>query len=434
MLDCDRISRAQLDVALTALRREALLGAKLAIIANIDRVLGDESQGLKLELGNFIDGFDGPLAVTTTRAGVDIGSARSVVRIPWRVPNSEVRRRLWESAAARHGYTVSGDISDLAFRYDVGPAAILRAVESCRLQHIGATELDASSLLAGLRQNIAERLAGVAQRVEVHQSWHDLVVSNDTSDLILALVGRVRHAQQVLDDWGYRRKIARGTGVAALFSGPPGTGKTMVAGLIAKELGLELYQVDLGNVVSKWIGETEKNLARVFDAAEDGHALLLFDEADALFAKRSSDVKSATDRYANLEVNYLLQRVEAFGGVTILTTNLETAIDPALKRRLAGHVVFANPDDDERSQLWKRQCSTGTAPLSKDVDFDDLAREFQHMSGANIRNAAIAAAFLAAGEGANQITREHLVRAARAEYRSMGRVLSEVGTKQRGRL
>src|ERR1044072_3013127 len=144
--------------------------------------------------------------------------------------------------------------------------------------------------------------------------------------------------------------MPRGIGVAALFSGPPGTGKTMVAGLLAKELDLELYQVDLSKVVSKWVGETEKNLARVFDAAEAGHGLLLFDEADSLFGQRSSDVQGANDRYANLEVNYLLQRVEAVGGITILPTNLEPAIDPALKRRLASHFVFAAPEEDERAR------------------------------------------------------------------------------------
>jgi SpoVK/Ycf46/Vps4 family AAA+-type ATPase len=259
----------------------------------------------------------------------------------------------------------------------------------------------------------------------VTQSWDDLVIADDTGDMIAALVGRVRHAHQVLDGWGYRTKIARGAGVAALFSGPPGTGKTMVAGLIARELDLELYQVDLSKIVSKWIGETEKNLSRIFDGAEQGHALLLFDEADSLFGQRSAETRGATDRYANLEVNYLLQRVEAFGGITILTTNMESAIDGALKRRLAAHIVFATPDEDERAHLWQRQTVTGAAPIANDVDHAELARSFPSMSGANIRNAAISAAFLAAAAGAPSITQEYLIRAARAEYRSMGHMVSE---------
>jgi SpoVK/Ycf46/Vps4 family AAA+-type ATPase len=226
----------------------------------------------------------------------------------------------------------------------------------------------------------------------------------------------------VLDGWGFRKKLARGAGVAALFSGPPGTGKTMVSGLLARELQLEMYQVDLSRIVSKCIGETEKQLAKVFEAAEAGHALLLFDEAEALFAKRSADVKSAVDRYANLEVNYLLQRVESFGGVVILTTNLDTSIDPALRRRLASHIVFGAPDVEERAKLWQSMLDTG-APLAANIDVRALAQEFASMTGANIRNATLTAAFIAADEGVS-ISMQHLQRAARSEYRAMGRMLT----------
>ncbi|HEY0252036.1 MAG TPA: ATP-binding protein, partial [Kofleriaceae bacterium] len=308
----------------------------------------------------------------------------------------------------------------------VGPAAIERAVGSVALVRRDSDVVTSAALIRGLRHNIAERLAGLATRVEITQGWDDLVLSDDVRDLVSALIGRVRHSQQVLDQWGFRKKIARGTGLAALFSGPPGTGKTMLAGLVAKELGLELYQVDLSKIVSKWVGETEKNLGRVFDAAEEGHGLLLFDEADSLFGSRTNDPKSANDRYANMEVNYLLQRVEAFGGITVLTTNLETAIDPALKRRLASHIVFGTPDEEERACLWERQLTTGSAPLSRDIDIDELSRAFPKMSGANIRNAAIAGAFIAVAEGVRSIAQAHLVRAARAEYRSMGHVISDM--------
>jgi len=196
----------------------------------------------------------------------------------------------------------------------------------------------------------------------------------------------------------------------------------MVAGLIARELDLELYQVDLSKVVSKWVGETEKQLARIFEAADAGHALLLFDEADALFAKRT-DVKSAVDRYANLEVNYLLQRIESFGGVTILTTNLDVSIDPALRRRLAASIAFWPPDQRERGALWSRML-VSRAPRAANIDVRELADTFDEMTGANIRNAVLAAAFLAAAEDSS-ITQAHLVRAARGEYASMGRVLGK---------
>ncbi len=434
VLDCDRVGGERLADGLVALRREALLRPGMPLIANADHVLGEDQRDTRRMLGEFIDRGEGPLVVTVTVPGTDLGTRRPLLRIPWRVPASEVRAQLWSAAVHSIGGSLQGDVGALAFRYRVGPAAIERAVASLRLFQEAGASVDETALAEGLRHNIAERLGGLARRIEVTQTWDELVLAEDTRDLVAAVIGRIRHAHQVLDQWGYRSKIARGSGVAALFSGPPGTGKTMVAGLIARELDLELYQVDLSKVVSKWVGETEKNLARVFDAAEEGHALLLFDEADALFGQRSSEMKSANDRYANLEVNYLLQRVEAFGGITILTTNLETAIDDALKRRLAGHVVFAKPDEEERALLWERQCRTGLAPLARDVDYDELANVFPNMTGANIRNAALAAAFLAAADKSTRITLDHLMRAARAEYRSMGHVLAEaLASRKSGR-
>lgn len=426
VLDLARISAASLADALVGLRRECLLRDAIPVLANIDLVLGDERLNERLLIGNFVDAIVGPLVATSTVRGIDIGTMRAVIRVPWDVANNEVRAELWGRAVHATGADLEGDLSQLAHRYQVGPRAIQRAMESVRMLDPGASLLSTAQLAAGLRHNIAERLAGLAQRVEVSQSWEDLVLADDIRDHIMALIGRIVHSQQVLDSWGYRRKIARGAGMAALFSGPPGTGKTMVAGLIARELDVELYQVDLSKIVSKWVGETEKNLSRVFDAAEEGHGLLLFDEADALFGQRSADIKGSNDRYANLEVNYLLQRIEAFGGIAILTTNLETAIDSALKRRLAAHVVFDLPDEEERALLWERQATTGAAPLDGRISFERLARDFPKMSGANIRNAAIAAAFLAAGEKANAITEDHLYRAARAEYRSMGHVIADI--------
>jgi SpoVK/Ycf46/Vps4 family AAA+-type ATPase len=275
-----------------------------------------------------------------------------------------------------------------------------------------------------VRSNVADRMRTIARRIELDERGEDLVRPADAHEPIRALIYRCRIAHKVYEDWGFKRRASRGTGVAALFSGPPGTGKTMVAGLIALELGLELFQIDLSQVVSKWIGETEKNLGQLFDAAEAGHALLLFDEADSLFAKRATDVKGAQDRYANLEVNYLLQRIEAFSGIAILTTNLDTSIDAALKRRLAAHVLFYAPDDDERARLWERMARLGTAPVEcGSRDFLQLSREFPDMSGAHIRNAVLAAAFVAAAEGGT-ISRDRLAKAAQLEYRSMGRVLS----------
>ena len=337
----------------------------------------------------------------------------------WSVPGTAARRAIWARALGPDAAAVDGLLDGVAIRYRLGAGGIGRAVASARLI-AGTAPLGETHLVEGVRANIAERLGDLAMRQEVTQTWDDLVLAPDILDQVKALTARVRHAHRVLEEWGFGSKLPKGQGVAALFSGPPGTGKTMVAGLIARDLDLELYQVDLSKVVSKWVGETEKQLSRIFEAADAGHALLLFDEADALFARRT-EVKSANDRYANLEVNYLLQRIESFGGITILTTNLEASIDPALRRRLAANVVFWPPDQEERERLWRHMLSS-RGPVDPSIDVPALARTYGEMTGANIRNAVLSAAFLAAGEGA-AIDQSRLERAARGEYSSMGHVL-----------
>jgi SpoVK/Ycf46/Vps4 family AAA+-type ATPase len=237
-------------------------------------------------------------------------------------------------------------------------------------------------------------------------------------DSVRELIGRARHQRTVFEDWGYDRRITSARGLTALFYGPPGTGKTLVAGLIARELGLELWRIDLARVMSKWLGETEKNLAEVFDAAEEGQVMLLFDEADSLFAKRT-EVKSSNDRYANLEVNYLLQRLDSFEGVAVLTTNLEGSVDSAFKRRLSMRLYFPFPDEELRAELWAAHVPP-EVPCAGDLDFADLARRFP-LSGGYIRNSALRAAFLAAQEQ-RPLAQDHLVRAVQLEYRELGKI------------
>jgi hypothetical protein len=420
-VDFSRVSVRRAESLLLALRREALLLDAVPVLANLDdlwsRMPPDEE--LKQALVVSLDALAGPLAITTTSATVELRAERRLVlNARWPLPDAATRRELWIEALGDRPRESELDL--LAHRYELGAGGIAAAARSAH--HRAEADIPAlAELVAGVQDNIAERLGELARRVDVTQRWDELVLPPETRDDVAMLISRIRNAHAVLDGWGFRKKLARGAGVAALFSGPPGTGKTMVAGLIAHELKLELYQVDLSRIVSKWIGETEKQLAKVFEAAEAGHALLLFDEADALFAKRSAEVKSAVDRYANLEVNYLLQRVERFGGVVILTTNLDASIDPALRRRLASHIVFATPEIDERERLWEAMLDTN-APRARNLDLRGLAEEFADMTGANIRNSVLAAAFLAADEG-QPISASHLQRAARSEYRAMGRVL-----------
>ncbi len=428
-VDYERVSSDQAVATLAAQLREAAFSFAFPILRNFDefwqRITTDAGlQPIAFAIASLLDQVAGPLLITTCSAKLDLSlPSRAHARLRWPVPDAEARQQLWRDAV---GTSVEhNDIVLLAQRYQLGPGGIVAAARSATLRGTaGIHTLTFAQLVSGVQSTITEQLSGLATRVEVTQDWSNLVVSPETSDDIVGLLARVQFSHAVLDGWNFRRKLARGAGVAALFSGPPGTGKTMVAGLIARELELELYQVDLSNIVSKWVGETEKQLSKLFDAAEAGHALLLFDEADSLFAKRSAEVKSATDRYANLEVNYLLQRVESFGGFVILTTNLDTSIDPALRRRLAAHIVFGPPEVAERAKLWQEMLNTG-APLATDINWNQLAEDFSDMTGANIRNAAIASAFLAAEEDTTIAVR-HILRAARSEYRSMGRVLGRI--------
>ena len=277
-----------------------------------------------------------------------------------------------------------------------------------------------------MRAEFETDLGSVATKVDVSQTWEDLVVPDETGRTIAELVDQLRHRSTVLGRWGFSRKLGKGLGTTALFSGEPGTGKSMVAGLIARELGLELYQIDLSRVLSKWIGETEKNLAKVFDAAETGHVVLLFDEADALIGKRTTDVKNANDRYSNIETNYILQRLEAFHGVAILTSNLESSIDPALSRRLSFELRFPFPDEEQRAEIWRRMLPA-ELPIVDDIDFAQLATRFE-LAGGHIRNIVLRAAYLAASDGSPALAMAHLLRAAEYEYRDHGMLIA------RGRL
>ncbi len=426
-IDVTRVAPGALDATLAAQIRECMLEDALPVIAEVDELMAREGEiatGLRA-VARAIEEAPGPIAVTSRMPGVDLGVAgRRVVRVRWPVPVVASRRELWLDALGEDAKDLPHDeLDEIALRYRLGAGGIIggaAAARALREARDPTSTLTLHDVQEGIRNNIAERLGDLATRVEIHQTWDDLVLPADTLDDVNALIARVKHAHQVYEKWGFKQKMPRGIGVAALFSGPPGTGKTMVAGLLARELDLELYQIDLSKVVSKWVGETEKQLAKIFEAADAGHALLLFDEADSLFAKRT-EVKSAVDRYANLEVNFLLQRIESFGGITILTTNLDTSIDPALKRRLASHIVFQAPELTESMKLWERML-VAQAPVAQPLEFEKLARTYEAMTGANIRNAVLAAAFSAASEG-SAISQAHLERAARGEYRAMGRVL-----------
>ncbi len=344
--------------------------------------------------------------------------ARRWLRAPILIEVSNIsgtqRVKLWQRALPM---VIASDADLLATLYPLVPAYV-QAVGAAATANAGTGAMTEQIVTAGLRSVLDDRFAGLASRVKVTQTWDDVVLADGQVHAINDLIARVRERRLVHEDWGFADKLGRGLGVAALFSGAPGTGKTMIAGLVAQSLRIEAYQVDLSKVVSKWIGETEKNLATLFDAAEAGHALLLFDEADALFGKRT-DVKSSNDRHANQEVNFLLQRIESFTGIAILTTNHETAIDDAFRRRLAVHVRFEIPDVAERECLW-RAMIPASAPRTDDLPLAQLASSYI-MSGGHIRNAVLRAAFFAADE-CGSIDPDRLTRGAQLEYEAMGKI------------
>jgi SpoVK/Ycf46/Vps4 family AAA+-type ATPase len=269
---------------------------------------------------------------------------------------------------------------------------------------------------AAVRRLASGRLEHLARRIRPARSWDDLVLSPERTALLLELTARYRHAERVYHEWGFPALPSRG--MVALFSGPSGTGKTLAAEVVAGDLGLDVFKLDLSSVVSKYIGETEKNLEEVFEAAEAGNLVLFFDEADALFGKRS-EVKDARDRYANIEVSYLLQRLEAYDGLVILATNFERNLDEAFLRRIHTRIEFTVPTEVERKAIWAANLPAG-APLG-DVDTAELAKRFE-LTGGAIRNAALRAAFAAAAaDGA--ITTERLVQAVAREFQKMGRLV-----------
>jgi SpoVK/Ycf46/Vps4 family AAA+-type ATPase len=246
------------------------------------------------------------------------------------------------------------------------------------------------------------------------------VLPQDAEAQLHEICDRVAQRHRVLDDWGFDQKLSQGKGVSVLFTGPTGSGKTMAAEVIANDLGLDMYKIDLSGVISKYIGETEKNLERIFSAAERSNAILFFDEADALFGKRS-EVHDAHDRYANIETSYLLQRMEQYDGIAILATNLRANLDEAFVRRLAYTVRFPLPGEAERLKIWQ-QIWPSRELLAADVDLGRLAAQFK-LSGGNIRNIAVSAAFFAAAEQ-SKVTTAHVVRALSREYEKVGKTVS----------
>ena len=349
----------------------------------------------------------GPTAIAGQDPEPSERTPRLRIEIP--IPDIAERRTIWhEVLGPPKAAEIGPTLERLAGQFGLNRSGVMAAADM--VPPNPAPGMLAPALWQAARVQGRRRLDGLAQRIESRATWHDLVLPAPLSAQLRALAVHVRHSWQVGEVWGWREKSPRGLGAAALFAGASGTGKTLAAEVIAGELALDLYRIDLSQVVSKYIGETEKNLARVFSAAEQSGAILLFDEADALFGKRS-EVKDSHDRYANVEVSYLLQQMEAYRGLAILTTNQKSALDQAFLRRLRFVVTFPFPDAQARAEIWTRIFPTAT-PTSG-LDPQRLAR--LNLSGGAIRSVALNASYLAA-ETDGPVTMDHLLAAVEREY------------------
>ncbi|GAA4669497.1 ATP-binding protein [Streptomyces youssoufiensis] len=400
------------DAVRTLVREARLTGAGL-VGAPIDPLTREKPEVIRL-----VAEADLPVILVGRAPWDATWSARPPLLLPAPRVGPEARAALWQQA---HPAPLAADLdlTRVLSPFLLTPAQVAQAARSAaQVATLNGGEVQAEDVRAGARAQNAAGLDRLARRIEPAVTWDDLVLPADPLAQLRELAARARHRDRVLGEWGMRPGGGRGRGVAALFAGDSGTGKTMSAEVIAADLGLDLYTVDLATVIDKYVGETEKNLEKIFSEAAGINGVLLFDEADAIFGKRS-EVKDAHDRYANVESAYLLQRMESFDGLAILSTNLRANLDDAFTRRLDLVVDFPMPDAEQRRVLWER-CLGPLLPRAKGLDLDFCAEAFE-LAGGNIRSVAVTAAYLAAESG-GPVRMEDLIHAVQREYQKLGRL------------
>jgi SpoVK/Ycf46/Vps4 family AAA+-type ATPase len=432
------LSAKDFDSTLKLIFREARLRQALLYLKNFDTLLEEEratSYGRFLKIANEDRGAIVLASEKPPAARCEYSLKTYQVHFPGQ--DFGQRRACWDENLRRHGVTLSAkelDALAAGFRLTGGEisVAIAAAVDLARLRsaalaspetltHDARPQPTAADLFASARARLSHNLSSFARKIEPKYAWEDIVLPVDQINQLREICNQYKYQQVVYGEWGFGRKLSLGRGLNVLFSGHPGTGKTMAAEVIAGELQIDLYKIDLSQVVSKYIGETEKSLNRIFSEAQAGSSILFFDEADALFGKRT-EVKDSHDRYANIEVSYLLQKMEEYDGIAILATNLRQNMDEAFLRRMQFIVELPFPDEESRRRIWE-VLFPREAPVASDVDFTLLAREVR-LAGGNLKNIGLAAAFYAASDG-RVIRQQHLVRAVRREFQKMGRSWSE---------
>ncbi|MCB9686724.1 MAG: ATP-binding protein [Alphaproteobacteria bacterium] len=405
--------------------RDLMLDGAVPYLVNVPDT--SEEPALRMQMMNLGTALS-ELPYTVTVGGNDrravqamLGSDRPNVTVPVGRSTNAERIGAWAEAIERRGWD-PGKAPELAERfYSIGGTTIERVLERAQAE-AGNSEPDNETLWGAAREAARPEFSGLAQRVVPRYTWGDLILPDK-------IIGQLKHLEQylaqqekVMQNWGGQKIRPRGYGIKALFSGAPGTGKTMCAEVIAGGLGLDLFKVDLSSVISRWVGETEKNLKEIFDAAEGGSSVILFDEADSLFGSRG-DVKQAQDRFANQEVSFLLQRLEVFEGCAVLTTNLQENIDEAFLRRFGAVIEFPMPSPSERRRLWERAIPDG-APRQPSLDLDYIANQFV-LAGGSIINASINACVVAAAEG-QDVGMRHCINAIARELYKMGKQINRV--------
>jgi AAA+ superfamily predicted ATPase len=410
------------------INREALLQKAAIYWQDFDTLFDHQQQALLNGFVQHVQHFPGLtfLASTTSWQPPSDLRATPYLKIELPQPTFVDRTHIWSAVLSdERSAQTDLDIAALAGKFKFTGAQIQDAAATAKnlaqWENIQTGRLSMKQLYEACRLHSNQKLSTLARKIKPKYEWNDIVLPPDRTEQLREICNHVKYRDRVYSDWGFDRKLAMGKGLCVLFAGPSGTGKTMAADILAGELGLDLYKIDLSTVVSKYIGETEKNLARIFTEAETSNAILFFDEADALFGKRS-EVKDSHDRYANIETGYLLQRMEEHEGVVILASNFRKNMDEAFVRRLHFTVEFPFPSEEDRYRIWKNVWPDDT-PRDPALDLQFFAGRFQ-MTGGNIRNIALSAAFLAADDS-GMVTMQHLLRATQREYQKMGKVISE---------
>lgn len=427
----DRISEtARAEFPWKLLFREARMNGAVLYISDLEDFRGADAGVARHVLLEELRHQPGATILAGSSAWIP-NATYEILSVVLDTPQAAQRRVCWENAL--HDLGLGADPADLdkvAARFALSGAQIVNAATSASMNAkwsvarssaagdtAGGRSLSFSELSAASRKQCGQELSILARKIEPRYGWEDIILPPDPKQQLREICQQAEYRDIVFGQWGFERKLSLGKGLNVLFGGPPGTGKTMAAEVIAHELALDLYRIDLSQVVSKYIGETEKNLDRIFNAAEQSNAILFFDEADALFGKRS-EVRDSHDRYANIEISYLLQKMEEYQKISILATNLRQNLDEAFIRRLQSIVEFPFPDEYHRRRIWESVFPSET-PLGEDVKFDVLAREVK-LAGGNIKNMALAAAFAAAAEG-SVVHLSHLIQAAHREHQKLAR-------------